>query len=150
MIEFTIGGAWFRWDTLDRQAKWLAGSSMSGASVAGFLAGIWFAYGLHGGTTSQLDIAIRPYVAWVAWCVVSLLVLSAVLWWRFSLRQDEMFNKVQNWALGYTSFWTMAVVTIWAILALAGAAPPVSIGAILLMYWAALMAFWFVAVRRWA
>ena len=150
MIEFTMGGAWLRWDALDRQAKWLAGLSISAASFAGVLTGVLFAYGLHDGSASELDLAIRPYVPWIAWWMVSLLVLSAILWWRFSLRQDEMFNQVQNWALGSASSWTMALVTIWAILSFAGALPPVSIGAILLVYFAALMGFWFVAVRRWA
>jgi len=150
MIEFTMGGAWFRWDALDHQAKWLAGLSISAASFAGFLTGVLFAYYLHGGTTSELDLVVRPNIRWVAWWAVSLLVLSAILWWRFSLRQDELFNRVQNWAIGAASSSTMALVTIWAILAFAGALPPVSIGAILLIHFAALMGFWFVAVRRWA
>ncbi len=149
MYEFKMGGLWFRWGALDRRGKWLAGLSIVASGLAGALLGVPLGLEIAGGQSASLHW-LSSFTPFMAWGAVGLGVTSAVLWWRFSREQDEMFNRVQNWALGYASSWTMMVVTIWTILAFAGAAPPVSMGTILPLYLVALTVCWFVAVRRWA
>lgn len=164
MYEFTHAGLWLKWNALDRRSKWLAGLSLasSGAAsiplaiVAGVAAYDWgyrLGHRLAGGhdappaAAQSTAIALAPSLAWLT---VALGIVSALLWWRFSLRQDEMFNRVQNWALGMGGAWTCAILTCWSVLALVGAAPPVTPLSIIILVWAGLVGFWLAAVRRWA
>jgi hypothetical protein len=76
--------------------------------------------------------------------------LSAWLWHRFSLRQDEMFNRVQNWAIGMGGAWTCGIATAWMILAKVSVVPPVLISVIAPMFAVTTAAFWLYAARKWA
>lgn len=157
MFEFAMGGLWFRWEALDHTGKRLLGSSLVAACLASVPLG-WsvsqaayrYGYAIGSGQPAHFAvpaISMSPFLA--CWCV-SLTILSGILWWRFSLRQDEMFNRVQNWSIGQASSWTMALVATWQVLAFGGVAPPVSVWLVLLAFSAAVTGFWMVAVRRWA
>ncbi len=164
MYEFTMGGAWFKWSLLDRDSKWLAAGSFVAAGVAAVPVGLYagevgYAVGyrlvamLAGRPGLQPGPADAPtFVAdpWMAWLTLILGSISALLWWRFSLRQDEMFNRVQNWALAMAAGWTMAATMIWLALAAAGVAAAPSVAGVVAGYILLLLLFWFKAVRRWA
>ncbi len=151
-----MGGLWFRWSALDRTSKWLAGSSLVASGLAAIPAGrlaYQSGYGIGrrvGSGAGQLVVPNAPIDAWAAWWMLGCAALSGLLWWAMSRRQDEMFNRVQNWALGMSSCWAMTSLVIWSVLASAGSVAPVSIPAILLFYVVAFMGFWFVAIKRWA
>ena len=161
MFEFTHGGLWFKWDALDPASKRLAGWSMAAAAVGGGALGIMFAgysdnpfyrlgYWAASGRSAASGVHHLLPPAWTSGVGFLMLLLSAVLWWRFSLRQDEMFNRVQNWALGMSGAVTSAVLAGWALLSLGGLLPPVTPLPLILGFWSAMAIFWLVAVRRWA
>jgi hypothetical protein len=102
MYEFTKGGMWFRWKLLDRPSKRLAAFSMIAAMIAAIPIGIIAGHGAYRigyrlGSGGDWPAAMAPVFApWMAWVVIGFGALSAILWWRFSMRQDEMFNRIQN------------------------------------------------------
>jgi hypothetical protein len=155
MYEFTHKGWWFRWGALDRAGKILAGSSLAAATLAGVppsFAVARYAYGLGFAQGSGRPFEGDPVVLapWMALWLVGFGFLSAVLWWRFSRRQDEMFNRIQNWALGMAGAWTATLLCVWHILSLSGlVAGPGGMAAIV-AFWLGILIFWMVAVKRWA
>jgi hypothetical protein len=158
MYEFTMGGWWFRWSALDMASRRLAAASMAFALVATFpvslsLGRLAYTIGqcVGSGDWSLCAAAttreLSPLLAVLG--TVSAIV-SGILWWRFSKRQDEMFNRVQNWALGTAGAWTGGAIMIWSILALGGLLPEAPLWSGALLYVLLLFVFWWVAVRRWA
>lgn len=154
MYEFTHGGLWFDWSKLDgpskRLARWSLVCSFVGAAPIGAVAG---AFGYHAGyaLASGQPMAFQPSLpAWTAVWMVVFTVLAGVLWWRMSLRQDEMFNRIQNWAIGAGCGWSAAVLTGWAFLAMAGVLPWASPFAAIGVFWCAVVLAWTIAYRRWA
>lgn len=145
MYEFTMGGLWFRWSVLDRTSKSLAGLSLAAAGLAP-IPSAWM-IGFRAGKGEALSV---PLDGWIGWWTAGWGIVSLLLWWAMSRRQDEMFNRVQNWAIGMASSWAMFTLVIWAFLARANLAPMVSPAAIIMFFCLALFAFWFVAVKRWA
>jgi len=151
-----MGGMWFRWGLLDRVSKRLAAGSMAAALIASIPIGIFltrtaYRYGYWSGSGGLWPDGPAPVLLpWMAWTATGFGVVSAILWWRFSLRQDEMFNRVQNWSLGMAGAWSMAASMAWAALAYSGVAPMISIGGIFVLFALAVILFWVVAVRRWA
>lgn len=149
MYEFTMGGAWFRWELLDERSKRLAGASLVAAALAPApLAGMFgyeLGYSLASGTAQG---GFAPPSWAVLWTLASL-VVSGILWWRFSLRQDELFNRVQNWALAMGGAWSATLLSIWALLEIGGFVPPVAPVVILGLFYGLTLIFWFRAVRRW-
>jgi hypothetical protein len=163
MYEFTMGGAWFKWSLLDATSKRLAAGSFVAATIAavpfgihagnvGHALGYRLAAAAAGGAVDQPPpgAMIAPAEPWMAWITLVFGIVSAVLWWRFSRRQDEMFNRVQNWALGMGGAWTMAACFVWITLAAAGVVAMPSAVAIAALFYVLIFAFWFVAVKRWA
>jgi hypothetical protein len=166
MYEFTHKGAWFRWDSLDARDKRLAGLSLAAALPAGFAIGLmsgsyayrigyWLASGGRAAPPAHFEemlaeiapmSAILPVVMLVA---LGFALVSAFAWWRFSRRQDEMFNRIQNHALGCGSAWTIAAATTWWFIEQAGLLPPLPLGAWLALAYLLVCLFWFRAVRRW-
>ena len=158
MYEFTMGGWWFRWSALDTAARRLAGASMALAFVATFpvslsLGRLAYTVGECVGSgdwhrcADATTPALSPFLA-VLGTVCG--IVSGILWARFSKRQDEMFNRVQNWALGAAGAWTGAAMMVCSILALGGLLPEVPLWSGALLYVLLLLVFWWVAVRRWA
>src|SRR3546814_7819825 len=58
----------------------------------------------------KLNLTVHPALAiLITFCAI----ISALLWMRFSARQDEMFNRVQNWSIGMAGAWTAAATLVW-------------------------------------
>ena len=155
MVEITYGGLWFRWSALDRTDKWLAGGSCIASGMAalplGLAIGHWaHHFGLHLGSHDKVTSGTLVLSPLSAAASIALITLSAILWWRFSMRQDELFNRMQNWALGMGAAWMLAGLFFWAILASANIVTPPYPLTIVVLVIALVPAFWFVAVRRWA
>lgn len=162
MYEFTHKGAWFSWSSLDAADKRLVTLSLLAAIPPGFVvglasgaygyrAGYWLASGGKAAPPSHFEEMTGLFTAVpVMLAALACAVISALVWWRFSLRQDEMFNRVQNYALGCASAWTIAAASAWWFLQRAGQAPPLPVEAWLLLAYALVCLFWFRAVRRWA
>lgn len=145
MLEFTLGGAWFRWSRLDTASRRLAIASMCLAAIAGHLIGM-----AAKPVNARFGFDVTPHTTVLAVAGIAMAVLSAWLWYRFSLRQDEMFNRVQNWAIGMSGAWTCVVLTVWSVLASVSLAMPMPSAAPAMLFAGTLLIFWFVAVRKWA
>ena len=162
MVEITHGGTWFKWSSLDRRDKWLAGLSIAASLPSGVVAGIMLGGAAHrighllGGDgfqapadTVQRMVDSAAYRS-AAMAALALAIVSALAWWRFSLRQDELFNRIQNYSMGRAGGWSMGIATGWWFLQLAGLAGAFPLGAFLLAMMLLLLGFWFHGVRRWA
>ena len=162
MVEITHGGTWFKWDSLDRRDKWLAGLSIAASIPSGIVAGFMLGDAIHRtvyllsaddleapANTVQRLVESAAYRS-AAMAALALAIVSALAWWRFSLRQDELFNRIQNYAMGRAGGWSMGIAVGWWFLQLAGLAGAFPLGAFLLAMMLLLLGFWFHGVRRWA
>lgn len=153
MYEFTMGGSWFRWSLLDRTSKRLAAGSLAAsiAAVAPAVLPRFFDFGYRaggGGRAPMPEVATGPTSFEACW-LIGFGIVSALLWWRFSQRQDELFNRVQNWALGMGGAWSATLLSVWAVLDLGRIVPPISPMAVIATFYVSIIVFWFAAVRRW-
>jgi len=89
-------------------------------------------------------------VAWIVVWVIGFAALSGLLWWRMSIRQDELFHRVQNWSLGMSGAWTAAALTVWGLLDMTGISPPIQAAAPLILFSALTILFGRTAARKWA
>jgi cation transport ATPase len=87
--------------------------------------------------------------AWALAAFVALLAVAALLWWRFSSLQDEMFRRVQNFSYGWDALLSVAVLVVWGIANAATLAPPIEPLAPLLVFAICKSFFWTVATRKW-
>ena len=156
MYEFTHKGLWFRWSALDRPSRRWSGISLAAAALAAISiglaadqAGYRVGYLLGGGRTASKAAPLLPSWAMLGW-IIACVVVSALAWWRFSRRQDEMFNRVQNWSLGMAGAWTAVVLAFWSLLDLYDAASPIHPLGVIGIFYTLAITFWLVAVRRWA
>jgi multisubunit Na+/H+ antiporter MnhG subunit len=163
MVELTHGGTWLNWKSLNRTDRNWAILSFAASTIAalpiGAAAGAWsYALGHRVGSGGKGgDAHDRAAAALLASDVFSyamlasalFAVVSAFAWWRFSRNQDEMFNRIQNYALAQSGGWTMAFVSLWWILWFGGWLPELSLTAIVLFAFALITGFWFYAVRKW-
>lgn len=161
MVELTHGGAWLKWSTLSRTDRNWALLSFAGASLAAIplaiVAGHWgyiAGYRLGSGgrepdrvTTSALVASDLFSYAMLAAAVLA--VLSAFAWWRFSRNQDEMFNRIQNYAIAQAAGWTFAIALLWWLLELGSWVTPLPPAVFVAIGTWLLIGFWFHAVRRW-
>ena len=161
MVELTYGGTWLRWSSLDRRDRNWALLSFVTAGLAaipvGMLAGDWayrlgFKMGSGGrepSTTGVSELFGSDLFALAMLAAAGLSVISALAWWRFSRNQDEMFNRIQNYALAQAGCWTFAFVFIWWLLRLGGWVGPLPPTVIVVVGTALLIGFWYYSVRRW-
>lgn len=162
MYEFTHRGAWFKWSALDPVEKRLAGISMATAAVPSLIMlahsadlGLQFGKRLRGekadGSAGPIYDAISnsplfgPFILFAIACGI----VSAVTWWRFSLRQDEMFNRIQTHALCWGGMCGFAASVLWWMLSLPGWVGPIPLG-IFLYVEVLLIGFFTVRIfRKW-
>lgn len=158
MVDITHGGWWFRWSTLNRTDKWWAGASIGTLMLAALPIGIMIGSAAHecgwhlasARANISASIPFGPFAHFVVVACILLSVVSAFCWWQFSLRQDEMFNRLQNWALGMAGGWLLALLLAWSLLTLTDMVEPPSALALFVLCLGLPSIFWFVAVRRWA
>ncbi|MBX9859198.1 MAG: hypothetical protein K2Y20_06355 [Sphingomonas sp.] len=144
MYEFTHGGAWFRWSALDRTSKMLATATIASNAVAGILIGM-----AAKPVSTRFGFDVTQYTAVLALLGVMAAVVTAWFWYRFSVRQDEMFNRLQNWTLGVSGVAACAASTIWSVLATASLVMPMPSFAPIDLFAGANFIFWFIAMRKW-
>lgn len=161
MYEITQKGTWFKWSALDVVEKRLAAISLA-ASIPpslviglvsgdqGYQAGYRLASGGAAPHSHFRELVVELLTPPVILAAVACAVVSAFAWWRLSLRQDELFNRIQNRALGHSAAWGMAAALLWWFLALAGLVGAFPLGWFLVLVLALLYYFWFSGVRRWA
>ncbi len=163
MVELTHGGTWLNWKSLNRSDRnWallsFATSALSAIPVA-LAAGLWsyalgYRVGSGGSGGDSHDRAAAAILASDAFGYAMLVsavlaVVSAFAWWRFSRNQDEMFNRIQNYAIAQAGGWTIAVAFLWWLLWLGGWLPELSLTALVVIALTLLTGFWFFAVRKW-
>jgi hypothetical protein len=156
MYEFTHAGFWVRWSSLDRPARRLLVTSIVATIVGLVPFSLWlnqmsYRAGYLAGSGGIPAPGPAPTLSpWAIVWLVAFWIAAGLLWWRFSLRQDEMFNRVQNWALAMSGAVTSTLLVIWSLFALTGAIGPVAALPALGLYLGLVLIFWFVAYRRWA
>ena len=91
-----------------------------------------------------------PFFGAIVAAAILCALISGIAWWRFSLRQDEMLNRVQNYALGHAGSWSLAAATLWWLMELGGWLGEFPLGLFVLLGYGLILFFWFRAVRRWA
>jgi hypothetical protein len=159
MVEITHGGAWFKWSSMNRRdrfwfvlstAAMMPASVMSGIAVGRFTyrIGYWLGSGKHGpdGLRPLVESDGHSYAA-IAACL--LLLVGFFGWWRFSVAQDEMFNRLQNYALGRAGAWMLAIAAAWWMLSLGGWIEELPLVAIVNGGLFLTLGFWIHAVRKW-
>ena len=161
MVELTHGGTWLNWKTLNRTNRNWAILSFAASGLAaipmGAAAGLWgYSLGLRVGSGGRAthDPAVDVVMASDAFAYAMLAsailsVLSAIAWWRFSRNQDEMFNRIQNYAIAQAGGWTMALVLLWWMLWIGGWVPALPLTAVAILAFVLLTGAWFFAVRKW-
>jgi len=160
MVEITHGGTWIKWSSLNRRDRNWAILSYVTALLAslpiGILTADWsYRLGfLLGSGSNEPQAGLDRLIASQAFAYTTLgsavlAVISAVAWWQFSRNQDEMFNRIQNYAIAQAGGWTFAVAFVWWLVSLGGWLPPMSMSALVTLGVALLIAFWLHAVRRW-
>lgn len=155
MVELTMGGAWFRWSSLDAPSKWLFGTSfaaicLAGAPVFRSSGDIGYRANSAEGSEGLLASDLSGLPGWAAWWFIGCCLVSAVLWRRFSLRQDELFNRVQNWSFAVSSVAFVALLGVWSMLDAADVMPAITPVYAAAAFGVMLTLSWFAAVRRWA
>src|SRR5687767_13745426 len=121
MVELTHGGTWLNWGSLNRRDRnWAIlsfATSFLAALPVGVAGGAW-SYSLghrvgSGGRGGDAhDRAAAALLAsdsfsYAMLAAALLAVVSAFAWWRFSRNQDEMFNRIQNYAIAQAGGWTI-------------------------------------------
>src|SRR5688500_3912018 len=120
MVELTHGGTWLNWKSLNRRDRnWAIlsfATSMLAAIPLGAAAAAWsyslghrLGSGGKGGDSydgAAAAVLASDMFAYGMLVATLLAVVSAFAWWRFSRNQDEMFNRIQNYALAQAGGWT--------------------------------------------
>ena len=163
MVELTHGGTWLNWKSLNRTDRnWAILSfvtSMLSAIPVGIAGAAWgyslgYRLGAGGSGGDSQDRAAEGLLAsdlfsYSMLASTVLAVVSAFAWWQFSRNQDEMFNRIQNYAIAQAGGWTMAFATLWWLLWLGGWLPGLHLTAVVILAFALVTGFWFHAVRKW-
>jgi hypothetical protein len=153
MYEMTHKGAWFKWQAFNRDEKRLAAIALIGSGIAGAVLGVHLAIS---GILPNFDpeplarLRSSPWDDVGAALAIFGTLMSAFAWWRLSIRQDELFNRVQNYAIGVTGAVAMAIVFIWWLMTIPGWVGPLPLGWFVLLLSAMLFVAQALAVRRWA
>lgn len=155
MVEITHKGVWIKWSSLDsRDRGWFVLSMVTTLPlgiVLGVHIGEWGYQLAHDADSAHFaDLVGSDLYRYTVLVAVASAAVCAFAWWRFSLHQDELFNRIQNYAIGRAAAWSLGGATGWWLLALGGWAGPFPLGPFVISSFALLLGFWFYAVRRWA
>ena len=158
MVEITHGGTWFKWSSMDsRDRLWFVVSTVTVIPAAFIIgaAGARWSYHLghrHAAGRDGPD-GFGPLIEsggfrYGALAALLLLLVSLFAWWRFSVRQDELFNRIQNYALGHACAWTLFIAAAWWVLSAGGWVGTLPLEGIVTGGLVLILAFWFYAVRK--
>ena len=131
----------YRWQLVGGEGGWLGIGSLAAAVVAVMPLVTAHALGWSPG------VDVLP--VWAAAGTFAGAVLAGLLWWGFSRRQDEMFQRMQAREFGIAGVLTAAVLAVWGVLASWHLADPIAPLAPLLVFAATKALVWTVTVRRW-
>lgn len=161
MVELTHGGTWLNWSSLSpRDRNWallsFATSLLASIPIA-IVGGEWgYKFGFRMGSggmeppaTSITGLIASDFFAYLMLGSLVLTVISAIAWWRFSRHQDEMFNRIQNYAIAQAGGWTLALAFCWWLLSLGGWVGALPLTILVVIGTTLLIAFWLHGVRRW-
>ena len=160
MVEITHGGTWLKWSRLGiRDRNWallsFATSALAAIPIAAAAAAWGYELGYRagsGGLQPGFTVGTVLSSALFAYAMLGSLLfalISAVAWWQFSRHQDEMFNRIQNYAIAQAGGWTFAFAFIWWLLELGGWVGALPLTGLVILGTALLIGFWLYAVRRW-
>jgi len=160
MVEITHGGNWIKWSSLEPRDRNLVllslGTSFLGALPVGAMGGYWgYKAGYKMGSGRAADVLSPAQIvgastfAIIMLIATALTIVSAIAWWRFSRNQDEMFNRIQNYAIAQGSAWTLAIAFLSWMLSLGGWLPPLPLEAFALGGVILVVAFWYRGVHKW-
>jgi len=134
------GRAFYNW----RMGK-RGGLYMVGSLLAALAAGIFAVAARPAGHLAAIGFA----PAWSLAGFVALLAVAALLWWRFSSLQDEMFHRIQSYSYGWGATVSIAILIVWGIANWVALAPPIDPIAPLLLFAIIKSLFWTRPVRTW-
>lgn len=139
----TESGSWlpYRWQLIGGEGGWLGIGSLAAAIVAAMPL---FAARALGWTPGVDALPVRAAVGTLTGAV-----LTGLLWWAFSRRQDEMFHRIQAREYGIAGVATAALLAIWGVLVAWRLAEPIPPLAPLLIFGFAKVLAGLLAVRRW-
>ena len=161
MVELTHGGTWLNWKSLNASDRNWAILSFATSTLAalpvGIVFGAWgYELGYRAGSGGHepenafaADLLASDLFAYSMLASLVLSVVSAIAWWRFSRNQDEMFNRIQNYAIAQAGGWTIAFAMLWWMLWLGGWLPALHLTVVIVVALTLLTGFWFFAVRKW-
>jgi hypothetical protein len=141
MLELTHAGMWVKWSGLPARDRYWAICSVACAALG------------------LLPVVLQPWItaqfggagfAKVMAGAAMLMAVSALAWWQFSRRQDEMFNRIQNFAIGRAGAGSLAAAFLWWMLSIGGWVQPLPMSVLIEIAAVLYLAHWIYAVRRWA
>ena len=127
-----------------RMAK-RGGGYLVGSLIAAGASGLFIAATRHAPRLTALGLSTQAAFGGF----LAMALLSGILWWRFSSRQDEMFHRIQNYSYGWGGATASTVLVLWGLAFGAGLAPPIDPIAPLLVFALAKSFFWTAATRHW-
>jgi hypothetical protein len=130
----------YNWRMAKRGAPYLVGSLVAAAAAGAFA-------GAARHSHRMAALGISPALGLAGFIILAM--VTALLWWRFSSLQDEMFHRIQNYSYGWGAAVTIAVLVVWGIANAAGVAPPIDPIAPLVLFAVGHGFFWTVATRKW-
>ena len=161
MVEITHGGNWIRWSSLNASDRKLALISFAASFLAslpvGAMGGYWgykvgYSFGSDGrraDVLSPAEVVGTGNFAIIVLVATLMAIVSAIAWWRFSRNQDEMFNRIQNYAIAQGSSWTLAIAFLCWMLSLGGWVDPLPLAVVVLGGVLLVIAFWYRGVHKW-
>ena len=130
----------YNWRMARRGGVYLVGCLIAAGGAGAFA-------GIARNAKRMAELGIGPAEGLAGFVVLAL--VSALLWWRFSSLQDEMFQRIQNYSYGWGGALTVAVLIVWGIASAATLAPPIDPFAPLIIFALVKTFFWSIAVRKW-
>lgn len=130
----------YNWRMAKRGGGYLVGSLLAAGAAGAFAAAARHSH-------RMAALGITPALGLAGFIV--LVLVTALLWWRFSSLQDEMFHRIQNYSYGWGAAVTIAVLVVWGIANSASLIPPIDPIAPLVLFAVGHGFFWTLATRKW-